>query len=359
MSPLSPEEEVTIIKTIESEQPREFVSVSLHGKHGSEPSRSIVQALPSLRTISLFHKRCSGPRKKAKRGAKSTNVETFPRSKARKGSDLDSNFGNHKDDDHSLSASSYIPESDHNQKYPEKRSLSCLLEMKFGRSWTNTGKRRPRKQQIEESGKVMREISRTKSKARASFLVTEEEEQEKSAAAAEAIVDISSSELPRKFSIKTSDCITPLHWFAKIASSVVEDSKNEVGLSVTGFHSNHQIDNFEAMPSHLTEMEPEEQRTNTSVSIIVPPKHKRTLRSKGKRQQLEKDGHNEFLPSLSTFARNEASEDLQKIGRLIEASETNDAHSSYNSLMGNMRFDWGSIRKRRRGIRSPAVNTKT
>ncbi|KAL1213798.1 hypothetical protein V5N11_009976 [Cardamine amara subsp. amara] len=353
MSPLSPEEEVTIIKSIESEQPREFVSVSLLGKHGSVPFRSIVQALPSSRTISLFNKRWSGPMKKAKRGA---NVEIFTRSKARKGSNLDSNFGVHKDDNHSLSTSSYIPESHHNQKYSEKRSLSSLLEMKSGRSWTKTGKRRRRKQRIEESGKVMREISRSNSKTRGSFLVSEKEEQEKSAA--EALVDMSSSDSARKSSIKTSDCVTPLLWFAKIASSVVTHSETapfSIPPYVTRFHFNYQMDYFEAMTLQLTE----EQRTSTSVSIIVHPKNKRTPRSKGKRQQLHKDGHSEYLPSQSSFAGNEASQDLQKIGRLIEASETNDTHSSYKSLMENMRFDWGTIRKRRRGIRSPAANTKT
>lgn len=63
----------------------------------------------------------------------------------------------------------------------------------------------------------MRKIARTKSKTRGSFLVTEEEGQEQSAAA-EALVAMSLSESGRK---TTSDCSTPLHWFAKIASSVV------------------------------------------------------------------------------------------------------------------------------------------
>lgn len=120
---------------------------------------------------------------------------------------------------------------------------------------------------------------------------------------------------------------------------------------MTGFHSDYQIDYFEAMTLQLTEMKPEEQRTNISVSNIVHPKHKRTLRSQGKRQK-----HDECLPSLSTYTGNEASQDLQKIGRLIEASERSDAQSS---LMENMVIDWGIITKRRRGIRSPAANTKT
>ncbi|KAG7535045.1 hypothetical protein ISN45_Aa08g025280 [Arabidopsis thaliana x Arabidopsis arenosa] len=306
---------------IESEQPREFDSASLHGKRGSEPSRSIVLALPCSETISLFHKHCSRPRKKAKYGAKSINVKKIPRSKSRKGSNLESNVGVSKDDNRSLSTASYIPESDHNLEKGRSRSL---LEIK----------RRRCKPHI-ESGNVTRKISRTKSKARGSFLVTEEEEQEKCVAAAEAIVDMSLSDSARKSSIKTSDCINPLHWFAIIASSVVEDSKSEVGLSVTGFNSSYEIDYFETMTLQLTEMKPEEQRTNTSVFNIGHPKHKRTLRSRGKRQQ-----HNEFLPSLSTFIGN----------------ERNDAHSSF---MVNMVIDWGTVTKRRRGIRSPAVNTKT
>ncbi|CAL9244467.1 unnamed protein product [Arabidopsis halleri] len=322
---------------IESEQPREFVSASLHGKRGSEPSRSIVLALPCSETISLFHKHCSRPRKKAKYGAKFINVKKIHRSKSWKGSNLESNFGVSEDDNRSLSTASYIPESDHNLKKGRSRSLPEI-------------KRRRCKPHI-EWGKVTRKISRTKSKARGSFLVTEEEEQENCVAAAEAIVDMSLSDSARKSSIKTSDCINPLHWFAIIASSVVEDSKSEVGLSVTGFNSSYEIDYLEAMTLQLTEMKPEEQRTNTSVFNIGHPKHKRTLRSRGKRQQ-----HNEFLPSLSTFTGNEASRDLQKIGRLIEATERNDAHSS---LMENMVIDWGTVTKRRRGIRSPAVNTKT
>lgn len=315
MSPLSPEEEVPI----ESEQPRELVSASLHGKHGSEPSRSLVLALPCLETISLFHTRCSQPRKKAKRGAK--YVKKNPRTKSRKGSNLDSNFGVNED-------ASYIPESAHNL---EEVSSSSQPEFK----------RKCCKPQVEPD-KVMRKSSRTKSKARGSFLVREEEEQEKSVAAADAIVDMSLSDSARKSSIKTSDCITPLHWFARIASSVVEDSKSEVGLSVPGFNSSNN-DYPEAMTLQLTEMKSEEQRTNTPVYNFATPKHKRTLHSRGKRQQ-----HNEFLPSLSTFNGNKASKVLQKIERPSEATETNDAHSSY------MVIDWGTVTKRRRGIRSPA-----
>ena len=177
-----------------------------HRKHGSEPSRSIVQALPSSKTISLFHKRYSRPRKKAKRGAKSATVEKSPRSKSRKGSNLDSNFGVDEDDNHSLSTSSYIPESDHNQKYPKKRSLSSLPEMKSGRSWKNTGKRRRCRPQM-GSGKAMGKIPRTKSKTRGSFLVTEDEKQEQSVTAAETIVDMSSSDSARKSSKQKSPLI--------------------------------------------------------------------------------------------------------------------------------------------------------
>ncbi|XP_010457162.1 PREDICTED: uncharacterized protein LOC104738674 [Camelina sativa] len=314
MSPRSSEEEATKIRTIKSEQPQECVSASLHESEPSH-SRAIVLALPSSKTISLFHQRDSRPRprKKAKRGAKSKSVEKFPRSKSRKRSNLDSNFGINEDDNHSMEKGS-------SRSLPEVKRRSC------------------RKPHV-ESDKVMRRISRTKSKTRGSFLVTEEEEQELSVAAAEALVDISSSDLAKMSSIKTSsNCITPLHWFAKIASSVVEDTKSEVGLSVTGVHADCQIDYFETMTLQLTEMKPEEQRTKISVSNIVHPKHKRTLRSRGKRQQ-----YYDFLQSLSTFTGN-------------KASETNDAHSS---LMENMVIDWGTIRKRRRGIRSPAAFTRT
>lgn len=348
------EEEVTTFKTTESEKPQEFLAVSSHRKHGAEPSRAIVQALPCLKGISLFQKRSPWPRKKAKRRAKSTTVDKFPRRKARKGSNLDSNFSVKEDDNHSLSNASYIPESDNNQEQLEKGSLSSLPEVKSARNWTNTGKRRLRKPE-KESGEVMRKIARTKSKTRGSFLVTEEEDHKKSAAA-EAIIDMSLTDSARKSSIETSDCITPLRWFAKIASSVVEDSKSEVGLSVTGFHSDYQIDYFEAMTLQLTEIKPEEQRSNTTVSNIVHPKHKRTQR---RQQQQHEDHHKEFPPSLSTFTGNEASEDLNKIETLIEAPETNVAHSSYCSLMENMVIDWGNIRKRRRGIRTRAANTKT
>ncbi|XP_023643749.1 uncharacterized protein LOC17876703 isoform X2 [Capsella rubella] len=325
-------DEVTITRTIESEQPQGCLSASLHRKHGSAPSHSrvIVLALPSSKAIPIFHKRYSRPRKKAIRGANSTNAENFPPNKTRKRSNLVSNFGVNEDDDHSLSTASYIPDSDHHQERLEKKSSSSVPEVK---------RRRRCKPQV-ESGKVMRKISRTKSKTRGRFLATEEEEEELSVAAAEAIVDMSLSDLAKMSSIKTSsDCITSLHWFAKIASSVVEDSKSKVGLSVTGIHSDYRRDYIEATTFQLTEMKPEQQRTSTSVSTIVHPKHKRNLRSQGKRQ-LHK-----------------ASQRLQKkIGKLMEGSETNDANSS---LMENMIINWGTITKGRRGIRSPATNTKT
>ncbi|VVB17594.1 unnamed protein product [Arabis nemorensis] len=357
MSPLS-SEEVTTFKKIESEQLREFLAVSSHGKHITGPSRSIVLALPCSKGISLFNKRSSWPRKKGKRGAKSTTLETFPRRKAWKGSNVDSSVGVNEDDNHSLSTASYIPESDHNQEHLEKGSKkSSLPEVKSARNWTNTRKRRHCKQPHIESGKVMRKNARTKLKTRGSFLVTEKED-EKSSAAAEAVVDMSLSDSAGKSSIETSDCINPLLWFAKFASSVVEDTRSEFGLSVTGFHSDYyQTDYFEAMTLQLTEMKPEEQRTHTLVSNIVSAKQNRTRRSQGKRQQQQhEDHHEENLPSLSTFTGNEASQDVQKIERLIEASETNDAHSS---LMENtVIIDWGTIRKRRRGIRIPATKTK-
>ncbi|XP_024007517.1 uncharacterized protein LOC18011924 isoform X1 [Eutrema salsugineum] len=287
MSPLSTEQ-VTTFKEIESEQPSEIVSASLHGKQGSVPSQLIVQALPCSKSISLSHKRSSWPRKKRKRGAKSTTAESVPRRKSRKGSNLDSNYGVNEDDNHSLSTTSYMTESDHNQERLEKGSSSSLSEIKPARILTSSRKRRSRKPHI-DSGKDT--IARTKSKTRGSFLVTEEEEQ----AAAEAIVDMSLSESAGNSNMETSNWITPLRWFANIASSVVE-----------------------AKTLQLTEMK---------------RRHKRTTR----RQQKHEDHHNEILPSLSTF-----------IGK-----ETNDAHSRYCSLMENTVIDWGTITKRRRGIRIP------
>ncbi|CAA7022482.1 unnamed protein product [Microthlaspi erraticum] len=309
-SRLQSEEVTTSLKTVESEQRRESVSASLQGKLGTEPSRSIVLALPCLEHISLFHNRSSCSRKKAK------PKQTLSRSKARRGS----------------------KNGNHSQEHLRKGSASSLPEAKSARNLTKPGKKRLGKPQ-KEPDKVMRKIARTKSKTRGSFLVTEEEEQEEKSAAAESLVALSLSESGRrKSSIETSDCITPLHWFAKIASLVVEDSKNELGLSATGFHSDYQ--------------------TNTSVSTnTVHPKRKRTPRSQRKRKRQQHEYHyNEIHPRLRTFTGNEASQDLSKIGRLVKVSETKDTQCS---LMENMIIDWGILRKRSRGIRTPSANTKT
>lgn len=353
MSLLSSEEEVTIVKKFETEKPLESLSVSLHGKHGSEQSRVIVQALPCSNSILLLDKRYKPLMRGSRPGKK---VKLGPSNKTFKGSDRDSH-----------SSAQATSESQSNQASMEKGSSSSLSKVTSARNRTILGKKRPREQQMKSShcqNVVVKKGGRTKrKKSRRISLFTEGNYQEISAA--KAIVDMS-----RKSGRESSDCITSLGrnllWLAEISSSFVED---------------YEIDDFEAMALQLTEMKLEEHKTilrvnsadnKTAVSSInVHGRQRRSQARQGKRKC--KDDQNGDNPSLGTFSECEANEAPQVIEKtLTEASESKWAcgfpknksksfppkliEAFTSSVEEKKGVDWGAIKKRRRGSRIPATD---
>ncbi|CAE6090299.1 unnamed protein product [Arabidopsis arenosa] len=348
MSPLSSEEEITIVKKFETEKPRGSSLVSLHGKHGSEQPRVVVQALPCLTSTLLLDKRY----KSLMRGSRSKKkVKRCPSNITFKGLDLDPQ-----------SSAQATSESQSNQTSMEKGSSSSLSEAKSAKKGTNLGKKRHCKPQMKSSkGQkvVAKRSGRVKrKKSRRISLVTEGNYQEVSAA--EAIVDMS-----RKSGRETADCITSvsrnLLWFAEISSSVAEDYKTEF---------------LELTETKLEEQE-KDLRLNSldniaAVSSIVLKKQRRSRARQGKRKC--KDDQHDDNPSLGTFSECEANEDLQVIGKLIEASELKwncgfpknkrkssppkpiDAFTSSGEAKTGV--DWGALKKRRRGARIPAADFK-
>ncbi|KAL1196784.1 hypothetical protein V5N11_024602 [Cardamine amara subsp. amara] len=340
MSPLSSNEEETIVRKFETKKSQESLSVSLHGNHKSNQPRVVVQALPCSTSRLLLAKqykplmRGSRPRKKVKLG---------PTNKTFKGSDLDPH-----------SSAQAISESQSNQASMEKgSSTSTSSKVKSARNWTNLGKKRCCKPQMKSSEGhkvVVKKSGRTKrKKSRKISLVKEGHYQEVSAA--EAIVDIS-----RKSGRETADCITSLSknllWFAEITSSVAED---------------YEIDSSETMAEMKQEKHKKNLRLNssgrkTTVSSFVFGKQKRSQARQGKRK---------FKDDQDTFSECEANEDLQVIGKLIEASELKwnrgikDKSKSFppklvdaftSSVDEKPGVDWGAIKKRRRGSRIPATD---
>lgn len=344
MSPPSSEEELTIVKKFETEKPQESSSVSLHGKHGSDQPQGVVQALPCLTSTLLLDKRYKSLMTRSRSRNK---VKHCPSNKTFKGSDHDP---------HSSGQAS--SESQSNQTSMEKGSSSSLSEAKSAKKGTSLGNKRHCKPQMKSSkgqkvvakrsGRVKRKRSRRIS------LVAEGNYQQVSAA--EAIVDIS-----RKSGRETAACITSLSknllWFADISSSVAEDNK---------------IDTLQ-----LTEKKLEEHETNlrlnssdniAAVSSIVLKKQRRSRARQGKRK-CQDDQH-----IVDTFSEWEANDDLQVIGKLMEASDLkwncwfpkNKSKSSppkpvdafTSSGEEKTGVDWGALRKRRRGSRIPAADFK-
>ncbi|CAL9229558.1 unnamed protein product [Arabidopsis halleri] len=348
MSPLSSEEEIIIVEKFQTEKPRGSSSVSLHRKHASEQPRVVVQALPCLTSTLLLDKRY----KSLMRGSRSRQkVKRCP-----------SNITTFKGSDHvPQSSAQATSESQSNQTSMEKGSSSSLSEAKSTKQGTNLGKKRHCKPQM-KSNKGQKVVAKRservkRKKSRRISLVTEGNYQEVSAA--EAIVDMS-----RKSGRETADCITSLSrnllWFAEISSSVAEDYKTEF--------------------LELTEKKLEEQETDlrlnsldniAAVSSIVLKKQRRSRARQGKRKC--KDDQHDDNP-LGTFSECEANEDLQVIGKLIEASELKwncgfpknkrkssppkpiDAFTSSGEAKTGV--DWGALKKRRRGSRIPAADFK-
>ncbi|XWS60485.1 hypothetical protein CRYUN_Cryun07bG0040100 [Craigia yunnanensis] len=153
--------------------------------------------------------------------------------------------------------------------------------------------------------------------------------------AVEAIVSISSSEIQTCLDNTTCEPLkasNSLYWFARVASSVVDDPGSEFGVNI-GFkdYGDHEeylsdgIDYFEAMTLNLTQIKVEEfwcksngQKEEESSAIFLTNQPKRSRMRRGRQQR--KDFQSEILPSLASLSRYEVTEDLQVIGGLMEAA---------------------------------------
>ncbi|GMJ05784.1 hypothetical protein HRI_004247600 [Hibiscus trionum] len=227
--------------------------------------------------------------------------------------------------------------------------------------------------------------------------------------AAEAIVCISSS--------KTQTCLentisqpfrasNSLYWFAKVASSVLDDPGSELGVNIGakdyGDQEEYQsdgIDSFEAMTLNLTEINVEEtwcarnvRRESKSSAIYSTNRSKRGRTRRGRHHQ---EFQSEILPSVACLSRYEVTEDLQMIGGLVKAagahhesgssrnagkigctkgrrrsnSRTSNAMDSEMNILLKQQsgkgkvgiqhrrlIEWGKITRRPRGPRCPSTN---
>ncbi|XP_021286456.1 uncharacterized protein LOC110418144 isoform X2 [Herrania umbratica] len=232
--------------------------------------------------------------------------------------------------------------------------------------------------------------------------------------AAEAIVSISSSEI--QTCLESTSCEpfkaswnNSLYWFARVASSVVDDPGSEFGVNIGvkdyGDHEEYLsdgIDYFEAMTLNLTEITVEEswcksngqKEEEMSANFLRnQPKRGRTRRGR----QQRKDFQSEILPSLASLSRYEVTEDLQMIGGLMEAAgaqresgssrnagrngyakgrrrsnarASNIMESTMNTLLKQQSvndevgiqqrrlIEWGKITRRPRGPRCPSSNPR-
>ncbi|XVF09000.1 hypothetical protein REPUB_Repub07fG0052600 [Reevesia pubescens] len=230
--------------------------------------------------------------------------------------------------------------------------------------------------------------------------------------AVEAIVSISASEIHTCLESATCEpfkASNSLYWFARVASSVVDDPGSEFGVNIGvkdyGDHEEYLsdgIDYFEAMTLNLTEIKVEEswcksndQKEEDSSAIFLTNQPKRGRTRRGKQQR--KDFQSEILPSIASLSRYEVTEDLQIIGGLMEAagahwecgSSRNAGRNGYtkgrrrsnarssnvventtnmllkqqagNSEVGIQQrrlIEWGKITRRRRGPRCPSSNPR-
>ncbi|KAK4257223.1 hypothetical protein QN277_006838 [Acacia crassicarpa] len=173
--------------------------------------------------------------------------------------------------------------------------------------------------------------------------------------AAEALVSISESAAHSGLQMITcppSETLTtnPLHWFARIASSVTYHPGNDnIKADFTGNTSDHEeflpagIDYFEAMTLKLTETESLNFCRKSSGQKEVeggstsPARPRKGWAGKGKRP---KDFQSEILPSLTSLSRYEVTEDLQTIGGLMEAAG---AHSGRSACARGRRRSSASV----------------
>ncbi|OMO49904.1 hypothetical protein COLO4_38302 [Corchorus olitorius] len=227
--------------------------------------------------------------------------------------------------------------------------------------------------------------------------------------AAEAIVSISSSEI--QTSLESIRCEpfraswnNSLYWFARVASSVVDNPGSEYGINIgvrdcsdDEEYLSDGIDYFEAMTLNLKEIKVDESwcKKDEEHSANFLRNQPRRGRTRGRQQR--KDFQSEILPSLASLSRYEVTEDLQMIGGLMEAAGARwesgssrnagrngcakgrrrcNAHASNimasttNTLLkgqsivqeGGIRerrlVEWGKITRRPRGPRCPSSNPR-
>ncbi|XP_022728357.1 uncharacterized protein LOC111283930 [Durio zibethinus] len=181
--------------------------------------------------------------------------------------------------------------------------------------------------------------------------------------AVEAIVSISSSETQTCLDSTTCEpfkASNSLYWFARVASSVVDDPGSEFGVNIGvkdyGDHEEYLsdgIDYFEAMTLNLTEIKVEESWCKSNglkeeeSFLTNQPKKGRTRRGR----QQRKDFQSEILPSLASLSRYEVTEDLQMIGGLMEAAGAQ-WESSYSRDAGRNGYTKG---RRRSNARASSV----
>lgn len=152
--------------------------------------------------------------------------------------------------------------------------------------------------------------------------------------AVEAIVSISSSEIQTCLDRTTCEPFktsNSLYWFARVASSVVDDPGSEFGVNIGVKNSGDNeylsdgIDYFEAMTLNLPEIKVEEeswcksngQKEEEPSAVLLKNQPKRGRTRRGRQQ---KDFQSEILPSLATLSRYAVTEDLQMLGGLMEAA---------------------------------------
>ncbi|XP_028763536.1 uncharacterized protein LOC114721831 isoform X2 [Neltuma alba] len=156
--------------------------------------------------------------------------------------------------------------------------------------------------------------------------------------AAEALVSISAFVVPNDpqmtdFRPSESSRDGPLHWFAKIVSSIKDHPKNEAKVDCNGKTADDLeeflpagIDYFEAMTLKLTEAEnldcccnkiTDQNGKEGGSSLSHPRKGQATKR--GRRQR---NFRSEILPSVAALSRCEVTEDLQIIEGLMDAAGT-------------------------------------
>lgn len=233
--------------------------------------------------------------------------------------------------------------------------------------------------------------------------------------AAEVIVSISSFSATEICSgnnsskhYKAYQNVDSLNWFARVASSVVDDSNSDFGIKANVNDNcdqgclSYEIDYFEAMTLQLVEIKAdkvyleemtmklkkkkggdrEKEETNASSSSLFHHRRGRTRRGR----QLQKDFQREILPSLASLSRYEVTKDIQLFGGLIEATSghwqcgSSRTKGRYGGRRGRQQLyagssykmesngdaevgmedrrpiDWGKITKRPRRSRVPSSN---